>query len=645
MTLHHALLLSVLAVSPAIAQTPFDCNFSYHFTGTGPQAGQPNAGRACVDWRATFTTTGFSSATVQLETSPDGSTWSAVPDLPCGEPPCLLDGFNPITPGKQGTAGYRVFAAFVRLNVTAVSGSGSGDVIAYGYRGLSANSSGTSSDGTPGPPGPTGPQGPAGSTGATGPAGSTGPAGPTGPQGPTGPAGGSGLLDWVYAETFGAVGDGVHDDTAAIQAALNSVGSSTISPAGAGTVALLSGKTYLTSSALVINKSYVNLICSGTGMSQCNIMSTSTTADIIQITGTGAGNCNTGSIFWSAIQGVLFTRQTAATAGAGVNVTKGCWVKIQEVQSYDSVQGFTITLSANTLFQRCVAYWATSSGLTRSGLYINSASGGSNNSTRVKHFVVSAPAGGGTQIGVLLAGDCIADTYIDDMEMAAGDYGIMVTSTSSTSDSFNQCTANVHITNPIMDLTHAAGIQVNNVAGGGEPFVGITGAFLNATSGYGLDIENSKGVQLFNSSLKSVGSTAIRINGALSTGNTISGNKINISGDGVSMTAAPYNKVVDNVFTATSQFPASNHIILNSGSSFELIANNQLLGYSTYGINIASGADSSIIYPNVIETANITTPINDAGSGNLTAGASVSGSACAVTAILKGIITAATCTP
>ncbi len=457
--------------------------------------------------------------------------------------------------------------------------------------------------------------------------------------------GGSGLLDWVYAESFGAVGNGIHDDTAAIQAALNSVGSSSINPAGAGTVALLSGKTYLTSSPLIINKSYVNLICSGTGMSQCNIVSTSTTADVIQITGTGAGNCATGSIFWSAVQGVLITRQTPATAGAGVNVSKGCWVKVQEVQSYDSVNGFTISLSANTIFQRCVAYWATSSGLTRSGLYINSASGGSNNSTRVKHFVVSAPTGGGTQIGVLLAGDCIADTYIDDFEIANGDYGIVVTSTSSTSDSFNQCTANVHITNPIMDLTRAAGIQVNNVAGGGEPFVGIEGAFLNAVSGYGLDIENSKGVQLFNSSLKSVGGTAVRINGALSTGNTISGNKINISGDGVSMTSAPYNKVVDNVFTATSQFPASNHIILFSGSSFELIANNQLLGYSTFGINIGSGSDSSIIYPNVIQTANIGTPINDAGAGNLTAGITASGSACAVTAMINGIVTAATCTP
>jgi parallel beta-helix repeat protein len=196
-----------------------------------------------------------------------------------------------------------------------------------------------------------------------------------------------------------------------------------------------------------------------------------------------------------------------------------------------------------------------------------------------------------------------------------------------------------------MDLTHGAGIQVNNLAGGGMPFVGISGAFLNAVSGYGLDVQNSRGVQLINSSLKATGTTAVNINGALSTGNTIEGNKFNVSGNGVSITAAPFNKIVNNTFTATSQFPASNHILLGSGSNFEVITGNLFLGYSTYGIDIQAGSNDSIAWPNVIDAANIGTPIFDNGSRNLTAGVSVSGSTCTITAILNGIVTAATCAP
>lgn len=93
-------------------------------------------------------------------------------------------------------------------------------------------------DAVPGPEGPQGPQGDPGPAGATGPQGAPGPEGPAGPQGPQGPEGPAGAeyddtalvaaLDDLESEWrptsasapehFGAVGDGVADDTAAIQA-------------------------------------------------------------------------------------------------------------------------------------------------------------------------------------------------------------------------------------------------------------------------------------------------------------------------------------------------------------------------------------------------------------------------------------------
>jgi hypothetical protein len=194
--------------------TPFDCTFSYAFTGATIQAGQPNSSLSapCIAWRVTYTTLGFTSATVQFETSPDNVTFTAVPNTICSasvQPPCLTDGANPITPGTQGTAAYRAYGKFVRINVTSVSGTGSGTVVVYGYKGTSASASiggGGGGGGATGPTGPSGPSGPAGATGPSGPAGIAGPTGATGPIGPSGPAGGGATGATGPAGAAGATG-------------------------------------------------------------------------------------------------------------------------------------------------------------------------------------------------------------------------------------------------------------------------------------------------------------------------------------------------------------------------------------------------------------------------------------------------------
>ena len=74
----------------------------------------------------------------------------AIPDAGCGaaQPPCVIDGRNPLAVIGNATFAVRGYGKYVRLHVTSVSGSGSISAIAYGYKGLTGAGGGSEGGGT-----------------------------------------------------------------------------------------------------------------------------------------------------------------------------------------------------------------------------------------------------------------------------------------------------------------------------------------------------------------------------------------------------------------------------------------------------------------------------------------------------------------
>lgn len=156
-----AFLLYLACLAAAIAQTSTpDCQFSATFTATGignqPANGFQNistsSAPACVAWRLVYTSDGFTAVSIQVEGAKD------VAGMPVGYAAApstvVTEGTNPLIDPDCNPAGsgctnvVRAYYPWVRLNVTALTGSGTIKAKMYGYRGTAAAfSSSTSNSG------------------------------------------------------------------------------------------------------------------------------------------------------------------------------------------------------------------------------------------------------------------------------------------------------------------------------------------------------------------------------------------------------------------------------------------------------------------------------------------------------------------
>lgn len=102
-----------------------------------PSSGTGTSG--CNTWTLTWSVTGFTAVTVQLEGSQDGSTFSALSGTSV-----ILVGANPTSwttsTGSNGNIIVaRAYFPYVRVNITAVTGSGSISTYLLGYSGTTAS--------------------------------------------------------------------------------------------------------------------------------------------------------------------------------------------------------------------------------------------------------------------------------------------------------------------------------------------------------------------------------------------------------------------------------------------------------------------------------------------------------------------------
>jgi len=421
------------------------------------------------------------------------------------------------------------------------------------------------------------------------------------------PAGGT---DVFLPETYGAVGNGIHDDTTAIQAAIAAAASN-----GGGTVQF-SVKTYLITATLTITASNVNLagVTAGTpaagGPSGSIITCNSATVDMLNI-----GNGVT-QVRANLITNLCLTRSVAPTSGNGLILNKTVDTKLENVWVFDSIICFYHQDAQFNTYTNCYAEWTTTSnGITGYGFKMVGTNTTGFFSTRVLEGVVINKAASGTFYGmhVSTSSNGVADLYCDGFETASCNYGLYIDGATS---NYNE---NLHFMRMIHDASTVCCVYITGLHGH-DSFVEINGGYA-ATIGSGafIDIENSAGVIVSNVNfvaLNAGSGPCVYLNGANSKNNIIQSNVLycgNASQVMVKLNGANNNNVSDNTVAGLAASFTTGISLLSS--SFNTIEGNTLSGGGTTGIALdaSSNRNGGV---NVVDPTSITTPLSDAGTGN-----------------------------
>jgi parallel beta-helix repeat protein len=392
------------------------------------------------------------------------------------------------------------------------------------------------------------------------------------------------------------------DNTTALQNAINS-----LQTAGTCGQVLLQAKIYKVTGTLNITSPCVGvkgaelILPSSTQYTNppaSVIITTSATADVIDVAGTGL----TANVFGNRFENFTIARSltpTGTAAGLSLSYTYGVYVNRVFVE--DSVRGFYIHASGsqgvgvieNSGAELGYNGFVETSG-AYSGFYVDSQDGKASPSIRARHnFVASNLGATPTVYGWLANGTALNDQMVYGFETAGVSYGVYL---QNFGGGTNFSSGDLHFYGSIFDATRISNIFVSGFTAATNGHVEFNGgyalAFAGGAGAHNFDIENSSGVNITNMQIGPFISTAtdyVFISGGGNnsvTNNSLSGVGIN----GITLSSTTGNTIHGNQVVGST---ATGSLIGLTASSNNSISANTLSGTAAKGLSVDSSSSNN----------------------------------------------------
>jgi hypothetical protein len=406
----------------------------------------------------------------------------------------------------------------------------------------------------------------------------------------------NGLTPFVYAEWFGALGNGSTDDSTAINAALACISSGGIVQLLARPYKIASTLNFANHSTVLQGKAIGPSPYDGSGVKGTQIIGTN-----------GVNGIAIASLQYCEIRELGLALATGATSACvGITFTGTLQTKIDKVRVTNYATGIQ-AVGQNTDSSIDRSYVA-SVGVTTAqvvGIEING-SAGQNQTIYVSRCISAHSSFTGTALSYWVHGTKINDTYFDDCEADFSTWGFYIDGSSATAG----YAADIHLRGCVADTIgtggfyiylplNQGGVEISN----GWVAAGVYGIFADVAS------QNLRvtGMQCYGQT-----STGIYTKGP---GAIISNNQIYYAqSNGIVVNGANCT-IQGNMFISNAASPSVDCINVLTGSDHTSIMGNcvngnGVAGAFNIGIAIAGGADYCNVIGNCMNSTTVTTPYN-----------------------------------